>query len=119
MNKLIEKLVDKALSITKAEGKGKHVIPQERFCTVFKDLSGVRAEEFSYLGIGFRRYTYRDDDVFVNQLEHYDGDVLELDITEDDRYLHHYRSYEKNSADEKVTIPEKFVDTLIQGKTLE
>lgn len=119
MNKLIEKLVDKALSITKAEGKGKHVIPQQRFSTVFKDLSGVKSEEFSYLGIGFKRYTYKDDDVFVRQLEHDNGNVLELDITENDRYLHHYRSFEKDSADQKVTIPEKFVDRMIQGKTLE
>lgn len=119
MNKLLEKLVDKALSITKAEGKGKHVIPQQRFSSLFKDLSGVRQEEYAYLGVGFRSYTYKGDGVFVRQLERQNGDVLELDITEDNRYLHHYRAYNKKSDEQKVTIPEKFVDKMINGKTLE
>ncbi len=112
MNKIVEKIIHKAeqvVSITKAAGKGKHVVPKQRFCEVFKQLPDVQKQETTYLRSRFVLYTLQEGDIFMKMLERSDGHVLEVDVYEADETLTYYRSYEHRKGEQKIAIPESFV----------
>ncbi|MDQ0482948.1 hypothetical protein [Guptibacillus hwajinpoensis] len=112
MSKIMEKIIHKAdqvVSITKAAGKGKHIVPLERFCEVFKTLPEVQKNEIPHLKSDFVLYTLKDGDVFMKMLERSDGYVLEIDVVEHGAELTFYRSYQHRKGKQKVTIPETYV----------
>ncbi|TKD71607.1 hypothetical protein [Pseudalkalibacillus hwajinpoensis] len=112
MSKIIEKIIHKAeqvVSITKAAGKGKHMVPQERFCDVFRKLPEVQKKEITHLRSNFVLYTLNEDEVFMKVLERSNGHVLEIDVVEHGDYLTRYRSYQHPKSEQKVTIPESYV----------
>ncbi|WP_347550301.1 hypothetical protein ABFG93_01970 [Pseudalkalibacillus hwajinpoensis] len=116
MNKIVEKVMSKAeqlVSVTKASGKGKHVVPQQRFSSIFKELPGVQKKETSHLHVRFNHYTLQEGEVFIRILERSDGHLLELDVTEKGELLHHYRAYQKKRGEQKVTIPDALVDRMV------
>ncbi|MBN8207533.1 hypothetical protein JI666_02075 [Bacillus sp. NTK071] len=112
MSKIMEKIIHKAeqvVSITKAAGKGKHMVPKERFCDVFRKLAEVQKKEITHLKSEFVLYSLHDGEVFIKMLERSNGYVLEIDVVEDGDYLTCYRSYQDPKGEQKVTIPESYV----------
>jgi hypothetical protein len=115
MNKIVEKIRDKAeqiVSVTKAAGKGKHVASMQHFYDVFTELPEVQKKEVSYLRSRFVLYTLHEDDIFMKMLERSDRHVLEIDVVEKGDVLTRYRSYEAKKGEQKIHIPESFVDRI-------